>query len=361
VQLADILCDDVSLPHGSTAADLISWTRTNGSDFLDGILETDDSRAAAETWLTTSNGLTAQVARRTASTHQQVCEVQISGIGTPVWIALFPSDQIAAPSTLMESMIFWAAVHPGLDWHTKRTQRANGACIDWRGAAQGNALLAVPPGIQQRQLRALAAAFGFEHADLSIPGVAPAILTSETAILIEEDSTCMEGMGARLLADAQSSVHPKWRCLSLYRILEYRYLEIIKRQLLDAFDKDPKAAVDTATERLSSELQQLKSLADSLLLQPDFEVFNTSFQSLVDGHNQFAMALDRSARSHEFNKSPDLYVKGVLRLYRLRCSIAHAGTSSVFYEKLKDADLAAQALIPAIERIALKALGIRKV
>jgi hypothetical protein len=162
--------------------------------------------------------------------------------------------------------------------------------------------------------------------------------------------------------EAVSETSPKWRYFSLYRILENAYLDNIKNTLLARFDSQPRIALKDATSQLTSELMQLITLAESADLRAECVDWDVAFESLLLSHNSYAEALDREAQEdRSFYGSPpgERHKKALLRLYKLRCSIAHAGTSSVIYEKHADADAAAIALIPKMECIVHKLLKIR--
>jgi len=151
---------------------------------------------------------------------------------------------------------------------------------------------------------------------------------------------------------------PKWRCLSLYRILENAYLTNIKKALLLDFDLDAGKAIESAKKKVGSELNQLVYLAEQANLTAEFVAFNDELELLLGQANQFIIKLDKGAEEEDLYKSKEIFKKAVLRFYKLRCSIAHAGTSSVIYEQFPDANAATLALLPAIESIVLKSLHI---
>ncbi len=103
---------------------------------------------------------------------------------------------------------------------------------------------------------------------------------------------------------------------------------------------------------------QLVTLAEDADLTNEFQLFNAKIDVLKNARNHFITKLDMGAASDGLYGAPELFKKGVLRFYKLRCSIAHAGTSSVIYEQFADADQAVTQLLPEIEAIALKSLKI---
>jgi len=109
---------------------------------------------------------------------------------------------------------------------------------------------------------------------------------------------------------------------------------------------------------VANEVNQLISLTEDANLTAEFVQFDTEFDTLMAANNQFIHKLDRSAKSHQLYRSQDRYKKAVFRFYKLRCAIAHAGTSSVIYEQFPDSDAAATSLLDSIEVIALKSLKI---
>jgi hypothetical protein len=160
-----------------------------------------------------------------------------------------------------------------------------------------------------------------------------------------------------LCFEATTTADPKWRFLSLYRILENAYLSKIKQGLFNEFDGDAERAVAEAGKKLQSEINQLINLMAETGLEPEFVAFNQKFDTLLTANNRYIHALDRSAQSDQ-NYRADIPKKAILRFYKIRCSIAHAGTSSVIYEQLSDAGDAMKALLPDVEAIALKSLAI---
>lgn len=100
---------------------------------------------------------------------------------------------------------------------------------------------------------------------------------------------------ARLLFEAVSTGHPKWRFLSFYQLLENAYLTNIKSVLLQEFDKDAARAVEDAKKKLQSEVNQLVDLMTESRLDAEFEAFNVEFEDLIAAGNQYVIALDRGA------------------------------------------------------------------
>jgi len=74
--------------------------------------------------------------------------------------------------------------------------------------------------------------------------------------------------------------------------------------------------------------------------------------------NRYIAAIDKNAEADNYYKSQNVAEKAVLRFYKMRCSIAHAGTSSVIYEQMPDANAATIALLPMVEEIIHKSLNI---
>ncbi|AMO22601.1 hypothetical protein [Ramlibacter tataouinensis] len=146
--------------------------------------------------------------------------------------------------------------------------------------------------------------------------------------------------------------------MSLYRILENGYLANIKATLMQDFEADAVRALKDAQAKVSNEVNQLVSLADVLHLDADFDAFGSVVDGLIAANNQFMIALDRNAAGDQLYRSAIPHHKSVLRFYKLRCAIAHAGTSSVVYEQFIDADAAVTTLLPTTELIALKCLKI---
>tara|TARA_R100000750_G_scaffold61317_1_gene52096 strand:- start:1121 stop:1555 length:435 start_codon:yes stop_codon:yes gene_type:complete len=134
-------------------------------------------------------------------------------------------------------------------------------------------------------------------------------------------------------------------------LLENAYLKNIKDALLSDFDKDATNAVEAAKKKLQSEVNQLLDLMTADNLEDDFESFNDAYEGLVVQNNRYIVAVDRAAKNEALYKE-SINKKAVLRFYKIRCSIAHAGTSSVIFEQMPDSAEAITALLPSVEAIA---------
>lgn len=355
--LADRFCDELELNRGSCPADLFSFIERSGRDPLDGLLATDDARAAARAFLDQSNGYCVRVVRQLAPTQQKYCKVQIEGETSAVLVALMDDCANALP-TDMENLILLAIMQEKFNFEGAWSDGPGGRVLNWRGRTAGLAIVAEPFPIKPEVARTIAAVFGFEDAGLGLSVAPPSIAKHATNIHIGSPTRCFSEVQGRLVFEAASVTHPKWRFLSLYRILENAYLRNIREALLDDFDKDASKAVEEAKKKLSTEVNQLINLMRSQQLDTQFTAFNDEFETLLALRNKYITALDRNAESDSNYGNRDVAVKAVVRFYKMRCSIAHAGTSSVIYEQLPDANAATIALLPAVEAIAHRSLNI---
>lgn len=355
--LTDQFCDELEIPRGSSPADLINFVERSGRDPLDGLLATEAAREAALAFLGQVSGYCVRVVRQLAPRQQKYCKVQIDGEASPVLVALMKDCADALP-TDMENLILLAILQGKFDFQGAWGNGPGGRVLNWRGTTGGLAIVAEPLPHKPEVARTVAAVFGFEDAGLGLSVAPPSIAQSATNIHIGSPTRHFSEVQGRLVFEAASATHPKWRFLSLYRILENAYLRNIREALLDDFDKDAGKAVEEAKKKLSSEVNQLINLMKSQQLDAQFIAFNVEFETQLAQHNRYVTALDKNAETDANYGSKDVAVKAVVRFYKMRCSIAHAGTSSVIYEQLPDANAATIALLPAVEAIAHRSLNI---
>lgn len=360
MELPKPVCDIAGLAVGKTPQDLLEHMRTGNLDILDGILLSDESLLAVTKSLESLPKYRLRIEDQLGTYQQKFCRIQVQDCPDPVLIGLIAEDGNEALPTELENLIFWAIIAPDLTWH--QGSRFNGELqvIDWRPLAKGKAIIAEPIGLDMgkdgKQL--ISALFGLSHSSVPLVAPAPPLVSAASRVEFNANLNIFKSIQARLLLEASSVQHPKWRFLSLYRILENAYLENIKTALLDAFDEDASKAVESAKAKLASEVNQLASLAESAGLVTEFEEFNVEVDAQILAGNKYITMLDRSAEKEVLYKAPEVYKKGVQRFYKMRCSIAHAGTSSVIYEQFSDANVGTLALLPSVEAIALKSLKI---
>lgn len=354
--LSTQMCDSLGLAHGATTQQLIHH-RATASDFLDGLLASEHARSQAELALANRDSYDLRILQQIGAPEQRFCEVNIDGHTQPALVGLIPSIPPQYLPTSLENLVFWGIVDPSFNWHFQWREVEGRQINNWRNLAAGYAILATPKGMPHEGLRLLCGLFNLQHDDFAASAPVPP-LVSHAAVINVNFCGGVSVIQARLIREAASVKHPKWRCLSLYRILENAYLNNIKQLLLAEFDADASKAIETARKKVSSELAQLVSLAEESDLTTEFESLSNQFDALIASRNQFITKLDKGAKSDDLYGSPNAYKKGVLRFYKLRCSIAHAGTSSVIYEQFADADHAVANLLPTIEQIAFKSLKI---
>jgi len=283
--------------------------------------------------------------------------VHFDGTVAPVLVALLGDCAAESYPTDMENLLLWAFAQPGSQLSAVWRSGHSGPVLDWRQSGRGLVVIAEPFPAVAHAARSVSALFGLDHSDLAVAANPPPMLAAAGNVHFGSPAGPLGLIPSRLFFEAVASGHPKWRFLSLYRILENAYLNNIKKALLDDFDIDAGRAVEDAKKKLQAEVNQLLDLVVTNALDPEFQIFNVEFDSLIANSNQYAIALDRASQADPLYRV-DLLKKAVVRFYKLRCSIAHAGTSSVIYEQLADANVAMIRLLPSVELIVLKSLRI---
>ena len=355
--LSDAFCDGAEIPHGTDLPEFIALLRDSPGDILDGLLTSEAGKAAAEASLARLPSYSLRVARQQGPIQEKYCQVHFDGTSAPVLVALLGDCVAESYPTDMENLLLWAFAQHDSPLSAAWNRGNAGPVLGWRQSARGHAVIAEPIPNTADAARSVAALFGLDHGDLAVAASPPPVLADAGNIHFDSPAGALGLVPSRLFFEAVASGHPKWRFLSLYRILENAYLNNIKKALLDDFDKDAGRAVDDAKRKLQAEVNQLLDLVGANALDPEFQSFNAEFDALIAGSNQFAIALDRAAQADALYRV-DVLKKAVVRFYKLRCSIAHAGTSSVIYEQLHDANAAMLRLLPSVELIVLKSLGI---
>lgn len=352
------ILEAAGLPAGTSAADFIEWLRSTQSDFLDGLLGSDHSKDAALLSLETMGQYVVRVVRQVVVPQERFCRVHFDGLALPVLVALLRDPSTEVPlATDMESLILWGILQHGSPIGAVCTQGSEGMKLDWRVQSKGLAVVAYPLPHSEDVSRSVSALFGLEDVGLGSTVAIGPVVASATELHIGAPTRVLSVVQARLFFEAVASEHPKWRFLSFYRLLENAYLANVKRVLLADFEKDAGRAVEAAKKKLQSEVNQLLDLMTEVDLEAEFMAFGTVFDELVSANNQYLIALDRGAEDDPLYRG-GAAKKAVLRFYKTRCSIAHAGTSSVIFEQMPDSVAAMSALLPSVEAIVLKSLRI---
>lgn len=356
--LTDLLCTRLGLPAGSTTTALLDHMRGDGRELFGSLLASEDSKVAADGVLQQNQTYRLRVAAQAGLAQVKYCTVSFPN-HSPVLVGLIPTDPAPILPTDLEALLFWALIHPSLEWQIRLSQGAAGDALDWPAIAGGMAIIAEPLDLPHAAQETIAGIFGLEHLNISSSSRSPPLIADATGLIIDAAADGFTATQARLLFETTSTTHPKWRCLSLYRLLENAYLTNIKSVLMLEFDLDAAKAIDNAKKKVGSEVNQLISLTENSDLKAEFVAFNTVFDLILASNNRYLTRLDKGAESDELYGSKDAYKKAILRFYKIRCSIAHAGTSSVIYEQFQDSNEAIFQLLPSIETIALKSLKIR--
>jgi hypothetical protein len=357
--ISDAMRDSFGLAAGATVEDLIQNLDARDDDVLDGILQSEESRQTALSTVADFSlytlELVPQIGRQT-----RYCSIVKPGETQPILVGLFGDFQTDGIATDLENLLFWMILEPRLPQHNTWIEKEGVQVLDWRSRVEGYAIVAYPNTIVNSHAirRMVAALFALEHPDLPVARLQTSVAATATKLLVDLDARGGNVTQARLMFEAVMELNPKWRCLSLYRIVEHAYLSNIKRIFNDEFERDAKAAVDRAAKSVSSELMQLVTLTETVNLRAEFVAFSAAIDQLLVQQNQFICNLDAAASNDPMYGAIERFKKGVLRFYKLRCSIAHGGTSSVIYEQFVDANAAAIALMPCIEAIAMKVMSI---
>jgi hypothetical protein len=297
-------------------------------------------------------------------TAPKVCQIYFQENVNPVLVGSMGEPEIETLSTELEKLVFWSLLDPNLISHVNTRSTTDGDVIDWRNFFKGKVIIAEPinSALSPLSMPYVHSLFGLKTLTNCKTQAPQSPTISASTISIGISGTSITNSNVRLAFEAVTETSPKWRAFSLYRILENAYLDNIKNEMLRRFDTQPKFALKEAATQLSSELTQLITLAESTDLRSECVKWNDTFEILLTTQNSYAIAIDSEAREDRdiYGSKPEkIYKKALLRLYKLRCSIAHAGTSSVIYEQHTDADAAAITLIPDMEEIIYKLLKIQ--
>lgn len=146
----------------------------------------------------------------------------------------------------------------------------------------------------------------------------------------------------------------KFRFLELYRVMEALFLADVKSRLIADFDAAPAVALNDALDALQSELKQITALAE-----PHQDLFEECW-TVLDGFrntNRFATALFKRLEKKKAN-GEGKWQTGAALIYQIRCAVVHAGEKDMIFENFVDGDAAIKAILPTVERAALRMLGI---
>ncbi len=364
------LADLCGVPHELTASGLIEEISRRQISALDGLLDLEINQQAALTRLNSINNYKIQIFEPIKPIiESKFCKVNFQSTTLPILIASFQvpqssDDEYRSLPTELEQLIFCCLLDSDLRIFEKSKETINGLIIDWRGYFQGKVIVAAPVELLSSELAIsyVHSMFGLRTSQNSRIDAPYFSTASASEVLVDVLPSTVSNSNVNLIFEAAIETSPKWRIFSLYRILENAYLNNIKNTLIQQFDLRPKSALKDATNQLGSELNQLITLAESADLRNECIQWDNIFEDLLIARNSYADALDREARDDApiYGSPPEKrYKKALLRLYKLRCSIAHAGTSSVIYEAHSDSAIAASALIPITEQIVYKLLKLQ--
>jgi hypothetical protein len=107
---------------------------------------------------------------------------------------------------------------------------------------------------------------------------------------------------------------------------------------------------------VGSEFEQFIRLVEAHGLKQHFEEFAKTNDQLVASGNQFAILIEGAAKEKGYVEA---YKRGVALCYQVRCSIVHAGSYSVVFDRSKGADDALAAQMSELEKAVIEFLGIQ--
>lgn len=174
-----------------------------------------------------------------------------------------------------------------------------------------------------------------------------------TAVITPRDGRGLKvAMGC--LLNSYGTTPLKFRFLELYRVLEALFLADVKNRLISHFDTEPSSPLKDALQALQSELKQITALAER-----HKEIFEECWLSIdsLKVQNRFANALFRNLKKKKVQQEGK-WQTGAALIYQIRCAVVHAGEKDMIFENFLDGDEAIEAILPPLERVALKMLGI---
>lgn len=354
--LLDTIASETGFSPGGSVKDFINFLSGSAQDPLDGLFLSEEGRRLAMEFIEKTIGYNIRVIKQIGAPQQRFCKVSIEGEVAPIFAALLNDCEGELP-TNMETLIGLAMLNVQSDLNSVWVDGPRGRMLNWRARAKGFAIVAEPKSLATPVKRTISAILRLEGVGIDLVLSPPSILDSAGDVFIKT-ANCLTEIQGRLVHEAMSSTHPKWKFLSLYRVLENSYLQNIKISLVRDFDRDAAKAVEEAQKKLSAEVLQLIDLMRAKNIESEFINFNNEFENQLSTSNRYIYALDRSAKNDTNYGNKDLALKAAVRFYKIRCSIAHAGTSSVIYEQLPDANSAMVALLPHVEAIVYKCLDV---
>ena len=226
---------------------------------------------------------------------------------------------------------------------------------DWNTKLKGNALLkwaSTPPV-------AGTARFAFAYELISAiceaavdERVSP--LFKASIVEITENNIQQQQSSIQLLGGALTEKNPKWRFLSLYRILENGYLGELLKKINTDFFYDPDRTLTEAQKSLKSEVAQFNEYVKSKNLESQFEDFSVRFDELIGKQDHFTHAIKRNIDG----TTDSNWKAGMIRAYKIRCAIAHAGSGDTYVELHPGWKASLEYLLPPLEEAALLSQGI---
>ncbi|WP_267109546.1 hypothetical protein [Xanthomonas sacchari] len=163
-----------------------------------------------------------------------------------------------------------------------------------------------------------------------------------------------EMMAGKLLQEALSETRPRWRFIAFYRVFESAYLLAVRDSFVKDFLSAPDSASSQVVKALQSELEQFNQVVKHHQLESYFEKIRND--ALAANANRFLLGIGRNIGE---NVGRETWRHGVSFIYKIRCSIVHAGQKSIIFDRFPDGDEALSLLLPGLEKAVLCLLGLR--
>lgn len=173
--------------------------------------------------------------------------------------------------------------------------------------------------------------------------------------LCSAEADALNSMDQSCLAGYIVASPTKYKFIELYRLMEARYLDHIKKELNLIFMREPETAVRNALKSLESEMAQIGLLSERAT--PCFEMIYEVVYS-ERASNRFAASLVRKLQSKGSNMKSPKHKAGAAFIYYIRCAIVHSGSKDVIFESFPDSEELLVRLMEHVEEAAFALAGL---
>lgn len=341
------ITSQLQLPAQTTENELLTALESRNYSFPRDLLASPEARSSFIAELEKYPGQEVELLPCTPKITSYIYKEILFPNGDPIKIGCFPEilPTVSPPSSCEAVLMSRWLLDDSLDLSNWEESQAGKAIVIW-------------PKSRPKDERALADVITTAIADAAVSSSISPML-SASSIQFDTLARFDDSFTKNLLAEALQEANPKWRFLSLYRILENSYLSSILQKINASFFDDPKRTIDQAAESIKNEIQQFLELAANHRLETLFDGFQDAFDALIANNKTLAIGLERSAaNSVRQHSAKEKWQRGVIHCYKIRCAIAHAGGSGTFVERYVDWRNALEKLLPHLERLALTSLRI---